>query len=274
MILVNGEQSACLSALDRGLHYGDGLFETLRVVNGRPQLWQRHMARLQQGCRRLGLPEPDLSALRRECLQVCAEQGNGVLKILLSRGPGGRGYAPPPDVQLTRVVVSYNAPAYAQNLHTRGVHVRLCQTRLSRQPALAGIKHLNRLEQVLARREWHDAECMEGLMCDTEGFLVEGTMSNVFLVSQGRVLTPDLSHCGVAGVMRSLLLELLEENAIPVQIAQLTVKDLFAADEMFLSNSVIGLWPVHRVDDARFHVGDMSSMAQQLLEHHLNTHEK
>jgi 4-amino-4-deoxychorismate lyase len=120
----------------------------------------------------------------------------------------------------------------------------LCETRLSHQPRLAGIKHLNRLENVLAAAEWQNPDVAEGLLCDSEGNVIEGTRSNLFLVRHGELLTPDLSRCGVAGVQRQRVLDWAATRNLPASVGRVTLQDVLDADEVFLTNSVIGLWPV------------------------------
>ncbi len=245
-MLVNGVPGASFDANDRGLHYGDGLFETIAVHGGAPALWDRHMQRLLLGCERLGIAPIDAAQLRRESLQLCEGVAEGVLKIIITRGSGGRGYRAPPSgaTQPTRLVALYAWPEYPPAFWVEGVAVRLCSTRLGSNPALAGIKHLNRLEQVLARSEWEDPAIPEGLMLDGEGHVIEGTMSNLFIVRNGRLLTPDLSRCGVAGVMRGCILDGVRDTGIPAEITQITLDDVKSSDEVFLCNSLIGVWPV------------------------------
>ena len=245
-ILINGAADDRLDALDRGLQYGDGLFETLRIHAGLPLLWEAHLARLTQGCERLGIPTPEAERLREEAERLCAGVADGVLKIIVTRGSGGRGYRPPGRPRPTRLLAVYPYPDYPADNRSRGVEVRLCETRLGLNPALAGLKHLNRLEQVLGRAEWNDTTIAEGLMRDIEGNIIEGTMSNVFVVQAGRLRTPGLSRCGVAGVMRARVLAEAATLGIPSEECRLGVADLETADELFLTNSVIGIWPVRR----------------------------
>jgi len=249
MIFINGMEAESLPVTDRGLQYGDGLFETIAVRAGEPLLWTRHMRRLQEGCSRLQIPRPEMSVLEAEATRVCAGVERGVLKILVTRGSGGRGYRPPQACLPTRIVALHPWPEYPEDCATRGVRVRICSTRLGLNPALAGLKHLNRLEQVLARGEWDDPHIAEGLMLDGSGRIIEGTMSNVFVVQDGRVLTPDLSCCGVAGIMRGMILESCERLSIPCRIGELARRDLERADEVFLTNSLIGVWPVTGVEN-------------------------
>ena len=254
--LINGVAATCIDAHDRGFHYGDGLFETFAVSNGEPAMWDMHMQRLLLGCQRLGFPAPDPTLLRSEALSLCAVPDapvRGVLKIIITRGGGGRGYrAPSPSAVLatggvTRMLALYPWPDYPAAFWSEGVAVRVCATRLGCNPALAGIKHLNRLEQVLARNEWDDASVAEGLMLDPQGNVIEGTMTNLFVVRNGQLLTPDVSQCGVAGVMRSWILACARVAGIPSAITSLTLDMVTSADEIFLCNSVIGLWPVREI---------------------------
>lgn len=247
--LIDGRRDGAVDILDRGLHYGDGLFETLAVRDGHLQLWQGHLLRLLEGCRRLRLPPPDAVGLEAAARQLCAGHARAVLKILLTRGPGTRGYRI--DRHAMRPMLAlllYHAPEYPHARWREGVAVRCCETRIAANPALAGIKHLNRLEQVLARDEWSDEDIAEGLMLDCEGQVVCGTASNVFAVHAGRLRTPALDACGVAGVMRAQVLETAAQWGMAVEQGCLLPEDLYRADEVFLSNSLFGIWPVCRVD--------------------------
>lgn len=274
MMLINGKPEETVSALDRGLQYGDGVFETLKVIDGSPQLWLRHMARLKSACDKLGLAQPDKSLLLQESRTLSEKQPNGVLKIIITRGAGGRGYRPPNPAKNTRIVAIYPELDYPAELWQEGVEVCLCQTRLARQPGLAGIKHLNRLEQILASGEWQHTSCFEGLMCDTEGNAIEGTMSNIFIVYGTQVATPDLTECGVAGIMREVIIELIQQADFQLSVRPIPKEEVLAADEMFLSNSVIGLLPVRNIGDKHFKMGYITGKVQSLLENYLTKHEK
>ncbi|MCP4283035.1 MAG: aminodeoxychorismate lyase [Gammaproteobacteria bacterium] len=251
-MLINGSLEPGISALDRGLQYGDGLFETLAVIDGVPCLWQRHIQRLEQGCRRLNIALPESGILLEEVNREIGGRSQGVIKIILTRGAGGRGYLPPQNQKPTRLVRYSEWPAYpAQFLHT-GVRARLCDSRLGRNPALAGLKTLNRLEQVLARAEWRDANISEGVMRDVEGNLIEGTMSNLFLINEEQLSTPDLSYSGVAGIMRDLVLEQAVQLGLSLSVDKLSLEDLKAADGIFFTNSLIGIWPVREIDGKEY----------------------
>ena len=243
MILVDGVAQPQIDATDRGLHYGDGLFETLAVFDGQARCWEDHWRRLNEGCQRLGLQCPDKALLEREVAEVSGDADRKVVKILLTRGSGPRGYRTPENGATRRILAASDWPDYPQECAREGVRVRLCQTRLGHNPSLAGLKHCNRLEQVLARQEWQD-EAEEGLMLDTDGNVIEGTMSNVFLAYDGTLMTPDLSRCGVAGVTRQRIIDQAPEHGIPVEVAEITLQQVHDAQALFLCNTLIGLWPV------------------------------
>lgn len=248
MILVNGQLAETVDALDRGLAYGDGVFRTLRTRAAQPLWWRDHYAKLAADCAALALVCPDEAGLRAEICRVAAT-GEGIAKIMLTRGTGARGYAPPQDPACTRIVLSAALPPHAQSDAPAGITARWCSLRLARQPRLAGIKHLNRLENVLARAEWDDPEIFEGLLCDDGGAVIGGVMSNLFWVRQGELFTPDLSQCGVAGVARTRLLRAAMRRGIRTHVGHFPPDAILAADEVMICNSVIGVRRVARLDD-------------------------
>jgi 4-amino-4-deoxychorismate lyase len=262
--LINGEPGASISVLDRGFQYGDGIFETLAVVNGAPLLWDAHMRRFFRGAARLGLEAPAEALLRREAGQVCAGVGRGVLKMILTRGASGRGYAPGAEATPTRTVGLLPWPDYPARHRTDGVNTQFCHTLITRHNILAGLKHLNRLEQILARMEL-SGDCAEGLMQDETGHVIEGTMTNLFVVSGGTLLTPDLSLSGVAGVMRDLVLERAPALSLDCRIAGLKREHILGADEMFLTNSLIGVWPVRRIESREYPAGPITRRIQEAV---------
>lgn len=243
--LVNGLESSRIAADDRGLHYGDGLFETMPASDGRIRHFDRHLARLEEGCRRLGLPMPPVGLIRDECAQALEGLRSGVVKLILTRGPGPRGYRPPAEPSVTRIVIS-SAPRPRSETHGP-VAARFCSTRLGLNPALAGLKHLNRLEQVLACAEWNDPRIGEGLMQALDGRVISATAANVFLVRDGRLVTPAIRDCGVAGVMREVVLGIAREARIPVEVQDVYPDEFEHADEVFLTNVVIGVRPVEEI---------------------------
>lgn len=260
---VDGQPADSLSLKDRGLAYGDGLFETIAVRDGQPILLDRHLARLAEGCARLAIAA-DIEQIADELLRYAAAMGEGVLKLILTRGDGQRGYAPDPAAPGRRILQCNTPAAYPAAHAEHGIRLFPCTTRLSRQPLLAGLKHLNRLEQVLARAEWQDSEHAEGLMLDRTGRVIEGVFSNLFIVRDGVLITADLKRCGVAGVMRAEILFQAESLAIPTQITDISLEQLQWADEVFVCNSVYGVWPVRAYAALSWPVGPLTRKLQSL----------
>ena len=247
--LINGESDQQIDVADRGLNYGDGVFETIQIRNGVALLWQQHLARMRHGAARLKIPFNDTTAaLFFSDFAVLVNQfsGTGVLKLVLTRGNAERGYKIV-DNPVTRITTLSSMPDLA-DLQCDGVSVLLCQTQLARQPLLAGIKHLNRLEQVMARSEWSHNGITEGIVCDTDGFVIEGCMSNLFWIKGNTLFTPTLSHSGVRGVIRNLLLELCDkEQLLSISEGFYKIQDLLNADEIFVTNSAFDVLAVTEI---------------------------
>lgn len=258
MVLVNGIETDTLSVHDRGLHYGDGLFETISFINGQSLLWERHLNRLQRGCDLLTLPIPEITSLSEEASRVVGDAAQCVVKIILTRGIGGRGYRLPEDISTTRIVASYPWPSYPENYSTEGIITKICKTRILANPQMAGLKHLNRLDNVMACQELDRPDITEGIMLDYHDHVIEGTMTNIYAVKNGKIRTPDLSQCGVAGVMRELIFEIADKLNIGYSVDGMSVDDLEQADEVFLSNSIIGIWPVRQIDEIRYAPGPVT----------------
>ncbi|MFJ4054030.1 MULTISPECIES: aminodeoxychorismate lyase [Pseudomonas] len=267
---IDGQPATAVNLQNRGLAYGDGLFETIAVRSGRPSMLDGHLARLALGCQRLAI-DADLALVRDEILRYATQLGDGVAKLILTRGDSQRGYAPMAGVAPRRILLGGPLPSYPGEHAEHGVRLFPCQTRLGEQPLLAGLKHLNRLEQVLARAEWQDSEHAEGLMCDGQGRLVEGVYSNLFLVRGGVLLTAELSRCGVAGVMRGALLEHAQAQAIPLQVRDLAFDELALADEVFICNSVYGVWPVRAFAALNWSPGPLTRKLQAFARTLLDT---
>lgn len=251
-MLVNGALGNLISIRDRGLLYGDGVFRTLLARNGIALHRQRHLQKIQHDCGKLDIVCPALSRLSDELDEVLAEHPDSVIKLIVTRGLGVRGYVPLRDAEPTHIWDIAAIPEYPDEYATSGIRLQMCEMRLSEQPRLAGIKHLNRLENVLAAAECRDTECVEGLMLDVHGHVIAGTRSNLFMVQDGRLITPDLSRCGVAGVQRERVISYAASRSIPVQIRDLTQAEVLDADELFLVNSVFGVWPVRALLDRRW----------------------
>jgi 4-amino-4-deoxychorismate lyase len=264
--VVNSAGASILDPGDRGLAYGDGLFETIAVRNSACRFLDEHLTRLLTGCRQLHIPPPDSVQLvtsideliRTEC---CT---NGVIKIIVTRGNGPRGYAFDPTTSEATVAIGVtSAEPYIPS--AEGVSVRDCTTTVSRNNALAGIKTLNRLPQVMARAEWQDDHFAEGLMSDDRGNLISGTMSNLFIVRDNEIWTPPVTEAGIAGVMRGKILESAETMNIKVTQRYFSKPDINGACEVFLSNSLIGIWPVKQFEEHSFNVGPVTRLIMAAL---------
>lgn len=245
-VIVNGRADDRIDPMDRGLHYGDGLFETIAVHKGRARFLDWHLERLADGASRLAFPLPEPGVLRSEIAAACAAD-QGIVKLIVTRGAGERGYRPPREPQPTRIVFGLPWPVHPPAAWTRGVQLGWCRTRLGCNPRLAGIKHLNRLEQVLARAEWDDGEMAEALMMDDRDRVICGTQTNVFARLAGRWNTPVLEDCGVAGVMRRAFLAWVAGQGEPVIERALPASEIADATALVLTNAVIGAWPVREL---------------------------
>lgn len=257
---------------DRGLQYGDGLFETIAIRRGEPRLWDLHYERLVRGCRRLGLMTPAVKVLRARLDAALANSDCdpmfSIAKIILTAGVTQRGYGRSMPADPRVFVGVFQASPVSRSSYVTGVATMLCSTRLAIGPATAGLKTLNRLEQVLARSECLPTGAFEGLTLDAEGRLVCGTMSNVFIVKDSQIRTPSLERCGVDGTMRRHLLALLDATELGCEIGSLSEDDLADADEVFLTNSQMGAIPVNRCGDLTWRVGPVTRQVLGLLADH------
>jgi len=266
-VWINGEPCEHVNVANRGLLYGDGLFETVAVRNQTLQFFDWHLQRLIDGCKRLRIPI-DTQQFRNEILDFLAQQSFApyVLKLIVTRGEGGRGFHISGVGSATRIITAHPMPDYPANHAAKGVKVRLCETRLGKNPLLAGLKHLNRLEQVMARSEWNDEEFAEGLMADESGSVIEGTMSNLFWVVRGRLLTSNLENAGVAGVMRRVVMQrICPVLELQCEVSCVDVPELQLADEVFVTNSLIGVWPVIQFEGQKWDVGPITKKIQHKL---------
>jgi 4-amino-4-deoxychorismate lyase len=271
-VLVNGVPETKISALDRGLQFGEGLFETIACKRGRPRFLPLHLERLEFGCERLQIAPPSLEETAAEVRELARGLESAIIKVVVTGGEAVvRGYARSGHERATRVTIRYPWPDEDSAPLHDGVMVRTLAMRLGENPRLAGLKHCNRLEQVLARTELGaDASLSEGLLFSSSGNLICGTQSNVFLVREGGLMTPRIDQCGVAGVMRRVVLREARQAGIPARECELHADGLQAADEVFLTNARIGIWPVRALDGRTLVPGPVTRHLQSLLEPLLN----
>ncbi|HLF66921.1 MAG TPA: aminodeoxychorismate lyase [Gammaproteobacteria bacterium] len=263
--LINGQALSALAISDRAIAYGDGVFETIAVKLGTMPLWSAHYQRLIHACNQLALPAPSEAILLKEIDALKGDREQAVIKIIISRGSGERGYRAPEHPNSRRIIQCLPWPNYPTAYTTQGVQVIFCKTPVSQNPTLAGIKHLNRLDNVLASSEWDEKHIAEGLMCDSLGHVIGGTKTNIFYVRAGVLYTPMLKEAGVSGIMRDQILIWAQALNIETRITQVTQSDLNDAEEIFLTNSLIGIWPVTQLMDKKFPIGELCKIFLQRL---------
>jgi 4-amino-4-deoxychorismate lyase len=254
-IVINGAlvdpERATVSVFDRGFQYGDGLFETVAVVRGEPLFWNEHLQRMTAGAGLLGIPMPDLALWKDDArVAIDARCEREVLKLILTRGVGGRGYGRPFPKIPTRVAYTARWPEYPATYVADGIDVVTCGIAQLGGAEFATVKSLNRINQVLARAELPD-EVPEGLLLDTSGNVREGTFTNVMWFRAGRAQTPRLTDTGIAGVMRAGIVQRLRQSGISCDMVDTPPAAIAASDECLVCNSVIGVWPVRSIDGKR-----------------------
>ena len=262
MSWVNGHASDQIACVDRGLHYGDGLFETISCIDGRPRWLEWHLRRLRRGCERLGIGFHDFEALGSEIAVRAEGSGRCILKLILTRGIASRrGYRPTGDETPTRIVSRHAWPADPATSAgaTADFPVAVSGVRLGINPQLAGLKHLNRLEQVLAQQELRGTTREEALMLSSNGQLIGGSMSNVFLADEAGLSTPSLEECGVAGVMREVVCAAAARHGTPVRVRRIEAAELKLAREAFVTNV---RWGVRSISELAGRTLDSRTHAQ------------
>ena len=250
--LINGKVFDQIEIFDRALHYGDGVFETIAIQDGKVLCFDEHLNRLEKGCKKIKIPVQDKTIIKNEILSLTENTDRAVVKIIITRGQGGRGYKIPDNIESTRIISLFPWPDYSSELSIFGIKTKLCNYRYSNNPVLAGIKHLNRLEQILARAEWGDKKIIEGIVMNSDNYIIEGTMSNIFCILEKTLYTPDLSLCGIEGIVREKIINLADKLKFKIEIKKITLDFLLNAEEIFMCNSLIGIWPVNSIDKKVF----------------------
>ncbi len=251
---VNGKLVSGVAPTNRGFAYGDGIFRTMRLLNGELQDWPLHYQTLVADCSKIHIVCPSAELLMQEFKHLMAsaedaDLSSGIVKVIITRGDGARGYAPPAICEPTRVLILSTLPVYPPAIYDVGVALYTCQTRLASQPLLAGIKHLNRLENVLARAELKDPRFFDGVLRDYDDHVIEAVSGNLFIHKDGLVMTPALEQCGVAGVMRQKILDWYKTQGQTVVSTSLLMENLLTADAVVVANSVYGVLQVTQIDE-------------------------
>lgn len=266
---INGKLVSGIAPTNRGFAYGDGVFRTMRLLDGELQDWPQHYQTLVADCSKIQIVCPSADLLMQDFRLLVSsaaaeEAASGIIKIIITRGEGARGYAPPAICEPTRVLVQSPLPVYPAAIYQQGVALYTCQTRLAQQPLLAGIKHLNRLENVLARAELKDPRFFDGLLRDYDGHVIEAVSGNLLIQKEGVIMTPALDQCGVSGVMRQKIMDWYRTHGQPVAVTAISLEQLLAADAVVIANSVYGVLQVTQIDD---HVMATDHWAKELRSH-------
>ena len=273
-VLINGITSGYVSVTDRGLHYGDGVFETIACVGNSAVFIQQHLNRMENGAHKLNIPFPDRQLFLDDinCL-LRGSNSNSIIKLILTRGRGERGYRYEKTQIPMRICMLSVWPDYVAHWREHGIAARFCQTQVSVNPQLAGIKSLNRLDSVLASSELGPA-FNEGFLSDIDGNVIEGTMSNIFIVSNGALVTPDLSRCGVNGIMREQIIDIAQNNNIKVETRNIARDELLESREIFISNSVIGACVVRQLEKQSYNTDTMTTTINEILDRRIEADAK
>ena len=268
--LINGDFNQAISPLDRGFAYGDGIFRTMVMRGGLPVNWPLHYQKLVADCAAIGRVCPSAELLMSDFLQLFSiedidSKKQEVAKIMITRGEGERGYKPPAVTTPTRVIIRSAMPQYAKESYAGGVQLHVCNTRLSSQVKLAGVKHLNRLENILARMEWRDEGVFDGVLLDQQGNVIECTMSNIFARFDKVLVTPDLSECGVAGITRQRICDVSSALNLTAEVAPLSLSRMLQADELIICNSLYGVFQVSKIGDTTWGQQALAKTFRNLL---------
>ena len=266
--LINNEFKDNISILDRGFSYGDGFFETMlwdylggaARPNLKVQFWERHYNRIKNGCNLMEIKLPNLTDLlkqREKILQRSFNQSlsEGILKLIITRGIGGRGYKFENNMKPTIAFLSFPKPQRSPSIYKSGVKTIFCKNKLYSHNRLSGLKHMNRLDSVLARSEWED-EFFEGIILDEKDNLVEGTMTNIFFIKDDTLITPPIEKTGISGILRQVVIEKAKTFFKKIVISKINIKTLSSFNQMFLTNSVIKVVPVNSLGRNKFVIGE------------------
>ena len=244
--LVNGEPAHHLPVDDRAIAYGDGCFTTIAKVAGHIQLVDEHIQRLKRACLVLDLPFSDWSSLRRQIVQIGESSTDIVIKVIISRGSGGRGYSTQGATQPVTILSLHAMPTHYSAWKVGGIRLNLSSIKLAKQPVWQGTKQLNRLEQVLIKQRSRPSADDE-LVCDVDDMIIETSAANIFWRVEKQWFTADIDYSGVCGVMRNRIVDILSQNNMPVQVLRAHYSILNYATDIFICNSLMGLVPVREI---------------------------
>jgi 4-amino-4-deoxychorismate lyase len=270
--LINGSFNQSISPFDRGFAYGDGVFRTIKMQGGLPEHWPQHYQKLVADCATINIVCPSAELLMSDLSQLFLGDAenvdlHAVAKIIITRGEGNRGYTPPAITAPMRVVLKSPMPDYPDDRFTHGVTLTVCETRLSAQHLLAGVKTLNRLENVLARMEYTNPDIAEGIMLDAQGNVIECTAANIFARFGDTLMTPSLTQCGIAGITRQRILDIAHTLSLKTAVESFNLDKLLAADEVIICSSLYGAWQVRIIQEKIIQSGALAANIRAVLTH-------
>lgn len=271
--LINGSFNQIITPFDRGLAYGDGVFRTIKMQGGLPEFWPQHYQKLVADCAAINIVCPSAELLMSDIAQLFSDDAakniSAVAKIIITRGEGNRGYIPPAITAPMRVVLKSAMPEYPKKRFTDGVNLIVCETRLATQPKLAGVKSLNRLENVLACTEWAgmdvSADITEGIMQDAQGNVIECTAANIFARFGNVLMTPSLLQCGIAGVTRQRILNTAHLLGLKPIVKSFSMAKLLSADDVIICNSLIGAMQVKQLSTQHWAPSQFAESIRQVI---------
>ena len=264
--LVNGEFISEISVYDRGLNYGDGFFETMKwsIDNkgqGKVEFWKRHVKRLKFGCQKIliSFSLKKLYDYKKKILKKACESGrkSGILKIIITRGSGGRGYRLVPKLEPSIILLVYPDVRIDENFYNEGVNLTYCKKRMSSNHFLGGTKNLNRLDSVLAASEFDENLFFEGIVCNNLGEIIEGTKTNIFFLKNNILHTPNINDVGIKGIIRDVIVEKKKINFFS-EIVECKIKknDIEQAESIFITNSIYKILPVKSLNRKLFVINE------------------
>ncbi|WP_086982964.1 aminodeoxychorismate lyase [Vibrio aphrogenes] len=269
MFFVNGHRQEHISLQDRSFHYGDGCFTTILVKEGEPLYLEAHQQRLTQTCQRLAISLPAwqpkiVNWIKQAIIEsgFASAQFSGI-KVHISRGSGGRGYSAKGATQTQVTIQAFRYPEHYAQWQSEGIKVGVSLIGLGVNPLLAGLKHNNRLEQVLIKQDIEQQMVDDCIVLDCHGHIVEMCAANIFWIRQQRIFTPELKQSGVAGIQRQRVLQYAQQHSYPVEVGQFVLNDILTADEIFITNALHGVVPIVRINKTTFNVGPMTRMIQE-----------
>ncbi len=266
MALVNGQPQDFLSVSDRSFQFGDGCFSTLLTCKKQIQAWNYHRERLVSCLKVLCISEPNWHQVYEWCNSVVLDGEKSGLKIHISRGTGRRGYGIAGASTPTVTITAFDYPLHYNEWISKGVSLGICETHLGHQPLLAGLKHNNRLEQVLVKAEIEHNDWNDAVVCDLEGKVIETSVANLFWVdSDFRLCTPKLNLSGVSGVMRKQVIEEAITKKVTLIERDFTINEILNAKEVFMTNALLQVCPITSIDKTHFEIGSLTKTFQEIF---------